>query len=78
MTEKMPVREGSRMIISRALYGFSFISLLSITLVGKNDLHIGVLAGFRGFIRVIVSGKNSLGCRVISGPWVRCKLTLFW
>jgi hypothetical protein len=71
MTEKMPVREGSRLIISRALYGFSFKSLLYITLVKKNDLHIGVLAGFRGFIWVIVSGKNSLGCRAIGSHWVR-------
>jgi hypothetical protein len=48
MTEKMPVREGSWLILSRALSHFSFKSLLYITLVKKNDPHIGVLAGLMG------------------------------
>jgi hypothetical protein len=44
----------------------------------KIDPHIGVLAGFRGFIWVIASSKNSIGCRAIRWHWARCKSALFW
>jgi len=48
------------------------------TSLEKIDLHIGVLAGFRGFKRVIVSGKNSIDCRAIGRHLARCKSALFW
>jgi len=35
--------------------------LIFLPLPGKNDLHIGVLAGFSGIIWVIIGGENSLG-----------------
>jgi hypothetical protein len=53
-------------------------SLLIITLVRKIDPHIGVLAGFLGFIWIIIGGENRFGCRAIGRHWARCKSALFW